>query len=48
VVVVVVASLAMACTGIALGQGATKVTFHRWVVVLQHHDERSVSLGKTF
>jgi hypothetical protein len=46
-VIVAIAAVAVAYTGIAMGQGATKVTFQRWVVVLQHKDEKSVKLGKT-
>jgi len=42
------AALTVASAGIASGAGATKVTFNRWVVVLQHTDERSVKLGQPF
>jgi hypothetical protein len=48
VVIVAFSALAMACTGIALGQGATKITFQRWVVVLHHEDEKSVKIGQAF
>ena len=48
VVIVAISALAMACTGIALGQGATKITFQRWVVVLHHEDEKSVKIGQAF
>jgi hypothetical protein len=43
-----ITALAIVSTGIALGQGATKITFQRWVVVLHHEDEKSVKLGQTF
>jgi hypothetical protein len=43
-----ITALAIASSGIALGQGATKITFQRWVVVLGHQDEKNAKIGQTF
>lgn len=43
-----VTALVVVSSGIASGEGTTKITFQRWVVVLQHQDEKNAKIGQPF